>query len=159
MTGSSSCKGTRFRDLVRRFFGHPDVTHRLVTVRDQAVAAQGVQVGDRVAFSLDGTRRVGFVNRITKRATVLVEDGGGVRYTDGKRYLKFYVPLECLEKTSENSCLRLNPSILSSPASCVSCLTTFRPNSFTSDAASLPTIAWGSPASPEAGLSSVGALN
>jgi len=37
------------------------------------------------------------VNRITKRATVLVEDERGMRYSDGKRYAKFYVPVASLE--------------------------------------------------------------
>jgi hypothetical protein len=51
-----------------------------------------------VRFRLDGRHYTGRVNRITKRATVLVEDRSGERYSDGKRYAKFYVPLEMLEK-------------------------------------------------------------
>lgn len=38
------------------------------------------------------------MNRITRRATVLVEDSRGVLYADGKRYLTFYVPLPLLRK-------------------------------------------------------------
>jgi hypothetical protein len=38
------------------------------------------------------------VNRVTKRATVLVEDARGVRYSDGRRYAKFYVPVGMLER-------------------------------------------------------------
>lgn len=97
-TGASSCRSARFRDLARRVFGHTEVTHRLVTPRERALADHGLRVGDRVAFTLDGTRHVGFVNRITKRATVLVQDRRGVRYSDGRRYLKFYVPLPRLHK-------------------------------------------------------------
>jgi len=37
------------------------------------------------------------VNRVSKRATVLVEDHQGRRYTDGKHYSKFYVPVQMLE--------------------------------------------------------------
>ena len=101
LAGASSCKSDSFRDLARRTFGHTEVTHRLVTAREKALTEQGLKVGDRVAFSLEGERKVGFVNRITKRATVLVEDAGGLPYTDGKRYLKFYVPLALLERRGD----------------------------------------------------------
>jgi len=37
------------------------------------------------------------VNRITKRATVLVENEQAPRYSDGKRYAKFYIPVGILE--------------------------------------------------------------
>jgi hypothetical protein len=50
-----------------------------------------------VRFRLDGQVHSGVVNRITKRATVLTPDPRGERYSDGKRYLKFYVPLAMLE--------------------------------------------------------------
>jgi hypothetical protein len=36
------------------------------------------------------------VNRITRRATILVEDSRGERFSDGKRYLKYYVPIHQL---------------------------------------------------------------
>jgi hypothetical protein len=50
-----------------------------------------------VAFVSGGRRRVGRVNRIRHRATVLVEDAGGMNYTDGHKYLKFYVPIAGLK--------------------------------------------------------------
>jgi hypothetical protein len=50
-----------------------------------------------VRFSFEGVQHTGIVNRISKRATVLVEDNRGVRYTNGKRYAKFYVPLQSLK--------------------------------------------------------------
>ena len=56
----------------------------------------GVVVGSQVAFTMDGQRLVGRVNRITKRATVLVSDPGGQPYSDGSRYTKYYVPLNGL---------------------------------------------------------------
>ena len=45
-----------------------------------------------------GARHVGVVNRITRRATILVESDAGTAYSDGKRYLKFYIPLTMLAK-------------------------------------------------------------
>ncbi len=91
--GSSSCRTRGFRERAQRLFGHGDVTHRLITVRERAAEVHGLRAGDRVAFTFDGVRRQGRINRITKRATVLVEDRGGTPYSDGRRYLAFYVPL------------------------------------------------------------------
>jgi hypothetical protein len=45
----------------------------------------------------DIARRFFRVNRITKRATVLVQDTEGARYSDGLRYKTYYVPVSCLE--------------------------------------------------------------
>jgi hypothetical protein len=94
--GRSSCSGPGFRDIAERLFGHADVTHRLITPAERALTEYGIRPGRRVAFDLDGTRHVGFVNRVTKRATVLVEDPRGVPYSDGKRYRKHYIPLAAL---------------------------------------------------------------
>jgi hypothetical protein len=95
--GASSCERPRFHDLAGRLFGHRGFTHELVTARERALARHGVRLGDRVAFGWEGRRLVGFVNRITKRATVLVESADGARYDDGRRYRKYYVPLDDLE--------------------------------------------------------------
>lgn len=57
----------------------------------------GIHRGSVVRFRFEGTEYVGTVNRITKRATVLVEDQRGTPFSDGKRYLKFYVPLSMLQ--------------------------------------------------------------
>lgn len=46
-----------------------------------------------VEFEFRGERRVGIVNRVHQRATVLVEDPRGQRYRNGKTYAKFYIPL------------------------------------------------------------------
>ncbi len=95
--GTSSCSQLRFRLMARRIFGHTDVTHQLVTRRERAQVRYGLQVGDRVKFDFDGTIRYGFIHRITKRATVMVNDQQGA-YTDphGTRFNKVYVPLQCL---------------------------------------------------------------
>ncbi|MCI0462413.1 MAG: hypothetical protein L0Z62_36135, partial [Gemmataceae bacterium] len=94
----SRCTADNFQQLARRLFAHTDVTHDLVTQRERAQAKFDIRVGDRVRFEFEGKAHVGVVNRITRRATVLVEDPRGQRYTDGKRYLKFYIPLVMLEK-------------------------------------------------------------
>ena len=39
---------------------------------------------------------MGRVNRITKRATVLLENQQGEHFTDGKRYETYYIPLQYL---------------------------------------------------------------
>jgi hypothetical protein len=94
----SSCAAPRFQSMAKRFFGHTLHTHNLITPREKAWTEHGIRQGDQVRFRLDGRHYTGRVNRITKRATVLVEDAQGERYSDGKRYAKFYVPLGMLEK-------------------------------------------------------------
>jgi hypothetical protein len=94
----SNCRAANFHALSRRIFAHEGVFHDLVTPREEAGVAFGIVAGDRVTFEHEGIRRVGHVNRITCRATVLVEDPKGRLYSDGKRYLTFYVPLPMLRK-------------------------------------------------------------
>lgn len=93
----SSCSQKRFQSIAARFFNHSDYQHQLVTPRERALKIHGVKQGSLVQFEFEGTRYQGVVNRITKRATVLVEDRKGRRYSDGKRYSKFYIPLESLK--------------------------------------------------------------
>ena len=96
--GTSSCRQDRFQSLARRIFGHTEYTHRLITRTERARALHGIGVGERVSFSFEGSRLTGVVNRITKRATVLVESENGQPYSNGKRYAKYYVPLEALRR-------------------------------------------------------------
>jgi hypothetical protein len=96
--GRSNCRADNFHALSRRIFAHEGAFHDLITPREQAKAAFDIHVGDPVTFELDGQLHAGRVNRITRRATVLVEDSRGVLYTDGRRYLTFYVPLPLLRK-------------------------------------------------------------
>lgn len=93
----TTCRGTRFQEIAARLFGHQAHTHRLVTPREQALAKYGIRTGSRVRFELTGRQHRGIVNRITRRATVLVPDERGQRYSDGQRYVKYYVPLNQLE--------------------------------------------------------------
>lgn len=93
----SSCKEGRFQEIAWRFFGHTDHRHALITPREQAIATSGILPGNRVRFLFEGVPLTGFVNRVTKRATVLVADPQGEPYSDGGRYRRFYVPLTLLE--------------------------------------------------------------
>ena len=94
----SNCSGSQFKNYARRHFGHTESNHRLLTPRDVARKKLGISPGDEVIFKLGGRSVKGVVNRITKRATVLVADSKGTKYSDGKRYSKFYVPLNLLRK-------------------------------------------------------------
>ena len=95
--GSSSCRQPRFKRLVRQWFGHTRSSHDLITPTEAAAARHRVTPGSVVAFEYRGERLRGRINRINQRATVLVEAPDGRPYTDGRRYHKFYVPLERLE--------------------------------------------------------------
>lgn len=105
--GKSSCKGRRYQDMIFRFFGHTERCHQLITSLERASAKYGIRPGQRVRFVHDGREYVGIVNRITKRATVLVEDPQhGARYSDGKHYSKFYVPLTMLSPADDTQLAR-----------------------------------------------------
>ncbi len=98
--GRSNCRADNFHRLSRRIFAHEGAFHDLITPREQAQAAFDIRIGDEVSFEIDGTQHAGRVNRITRRATVLVEDPRGSLFDDGKLYLTFYVPLPLLRKES-----------------------------------------------------------
>jgi anaerobic selenocysteine-containing dehydrogenase len=65
---------------------------------EHASATRGLAIGDRVRFETPEGSLVGLINRITQRATVLVEHPRGVRYRDGRTYVKYYVPLALLTR-------------------------------------------------------------
>jgi len=91
----SNCSAQRFQTITSRFFGHQTHTHNLITRHERAADA-GIRVGSRVSFEFEGRLVVGRVNRITKRVTVLVEDGSEAPYANGRHYKKFYVPIRLL---------------------------------------------------------------
>ena len=93
---TSKCAAPRFQDIARRHFLHRAHTHRLITRRERA-AQSGIRVGSRVTFLFEGRPLTGRVNRLTKRATVLVEDAEGERFSDGRRYRRYYVPIVHLQ--------------------------------------------------------------
>ena len=93
----SSCSRQRFQSLAFQFFTHTEATHQLITPGERASQKFGIRTGDKVRFRIDDACYEGFVNRITKRATVLVEDDCAPLYSYGKRYAKYYVPISQLE--------------------------------------------------------------
>jgi hypothetical protein len=96
--GRSSCAAQGFKALAWNYFAHTETSHDLVTQDERARAQFDLHPGDRVSFTFEGARRVGVLNRITRRATVLVESPEGQHYSDGRRYQKFYVPVDMLQK-------------------------------------------------------------
>jgi hypothetical protein len=95
----SSCSLRRFQSIARRFFGHQEHKHQLITPRERIFAKHGIQPGTKVRFRFDGAELSGIVNRINKRVTVLVANRRGRRYSDGKRYAAYYVPADGLQIT------------------------------------------------------------
>lgn len=93
-----TCSQARFQSIAKRYFGHTDYRHALITQRERALMKFNIRVGDVVRFSCSGKVLSGRVNRITRRATVLVADPKGEAFSDGNRYVRYYVPLEKLEK-------------------------------------------------------------
>ncbi len=96
----SSCARQRFKSIVRRYFGHLESNHQLLTPSETAQAVYGIVTGDRVSFQHQGKQMRGFVNGITRRATVLVPSRQGEVYADNRRYRRFYVPVDRLKKIS-----------------------------------------------------------
>jgi hypothetical protein len=94
----SSCAQNRFKSIAQRVFGHRASKHHLLTNREAAAVQHNLRPGDQVCFSFDGRQLAGTINRIHKRATVLVPHPQGQAYSDGSRYLKYYVPLRALVK-------------------------------------------------------------
>ena len=101
-TGTSRCSAPPFKRMARRIFGHRESNHQLIRPADRARRQCGIVVGDSVWFEFEGVTIRGTVNRITKRATVLVPAAQGILYNDGRRYAKYYVPIHQLrsEKTT-----------------------------------------------------------
>ena len=92
----SDCAANRFQSIARNMFRHTEFKHELVTQQERAAKQFNIKPGSKVTFQHEGKWRKGIVNRITRRATVLVEDPHGLRFSDGKTYVKFYVPIHAL---------------------------------------------------------------
>jgi hypothetical protein len=93
----STCTGGRFQHAAMRMFGHTEHTHAMVSKRVKTLLSTDLRPGHRVRFSFEGKTLTGVINRINARATVLVEDPRGARYNDGRKYVKFYMPLALLQ--------------------------------------------------------------
>ena len=95
----SNCAAPRFQEIAARLFLHRAHTHDMIT-RKELAARAGIRRGSLVSFDFEGRRLSGRVMRITKRVTVIVEAPEGPdtrRYTDGKHYRTYYVPLRSLK--------------------------------------------------------------
>jgi hypothetical protein len=91
--GESNCNAGRFQHLAAVLFGHAAHKHGMLTPRQKTLATTTFRPGDIVQFTFDGVDLRGMINRINQRATILVENPKGARYQNGKRYLKYYLPL------------------------------------------------------------------
>jgi hypothetical protein len=89
---TSDCAATRFQDIAARFFLHRSHQHQMITRLERAATSE-IWPGSMVTFDYEGRILTGRVNRITKRATVLVEDPAGLRFSDGRCYRPYYVPI------------------------------------------------------------------
>jgi hypothetical protein len=98
-----TCSEARFQSIAQRYFGHTDYRHDLITQRERALMKFDIRVGDMVHFHHDGHKLTGRVNRITRRATILVPSRKGELFNDGTRYQRYYVPLEKLRKLSTDT--------------------------------------------------------
>lgn len=92
----SDCSANRFQTIAHNLFGHTEHRHELITQQERAAKEFNIRAGTRVEFPFEEAVLQGVVNRITRRATILVEDLRGVRYSNGKHYLKYYVPIHQL---------------------------------------------------------------
>jgi hypothetical protein len=97
----SNCAARRFQSIAHRLFAHTEHRHELITPQERARTEFNIRVGCRVAFRFEGTPLTGLVNRITRRATVLVEDPRGTLYSNGHRYVKYYMPLSLLKRIDQ----------------------------------------------------------
>lgn len=95
----SSCKKDNFKHLANSIFGHTAFTHQLLTGKMEALKEYDLRIGDWVNFSFDGKNYTGFIQKITKRATVMALDKNGI-YKDakGNRFTKYYILLKYLKK-------------------------------------------------------------
>jgi hypothetical protein len=98
----SSCKKDNFKKLANSIFGHTAFTHSLLTGKMEALKEYDLRIGDWVDFSFDGKKYKGFIQKITKRATVMALDEKGI-YKDakGNRFTKYYILLKYLKKMNK----------------------------------------------------------
>lgn len=92
--GNTNCSKDRFKSIAGNLFAHTASHHQLPT-KGQIVSQElNVRPGDTVSFYFQGKKLDGFIHRINKRATVMVQSKNGpYRDKNGIRYSKYYVPL------------------------------------------------------------------
>ncbi len=95
----SNCMRERYKSIAFNLFGHTESYHQLPTSREIAEEKFDLRIGDRVVFVCEMGKLEGVIQRINKRATVMVPDKkGDYRDQQGHRYTKWYVPLPLLKK-------------------------------------------------------------
>ncbi|MGH4139847.1 hypothetical protein [Clostridium sp.] len=95
--GESSCKRLRFKIMVNNIFAHTEVHHQLPSPKEIISKKYGLAIGQKVSFIKENKKYSGFLYRINKRATVMVNDNKGTyRDGSGNKYSKWYVPFEQL---------------------------------------------------------------
>jgi hypothetical protein len=86
--GNSNCNDARFIQLSYQLWGHTENKHHLGIDTPTQTTLYGFRKGDKVSFVYQDTIHHGVINRVGKRATVIVD---GIK--------KYYVPLQMLERT------------------------------------------------------------
>lgn len=95
----SSCKKVFFLTISNNIFGHKETFHALPSEKEIAYKKYNLKIGDEVYFKNNNITLKGIINRITKRATVMVPDKNGIYMNkNGERFIKWYVPLSELKK-------------------------------------------------------------
>jgi hypothetical protein len=99
--GNSNCKGKIFKETAQNLFGHKESYHEIPTHQEIVREKFGIHVGNEVSFLYEGNKMMGWVAKIHKRATVMVNHGDG-NFIDekGVRYMKYYVSVANLERVN-----------------------------------------------------------
>ncbi|MGV8979788.1 hypothetical protein [Clostridium sp.] len=93
----SRCKKLRFKIMVNNIFAHTEVHHQLPGPKEIISKKYGLTIGQKVSFACGNKKYIGFLYRINKRATVMVNDDNGTyRDGNGNKYSKWYVQFEQL---------------------------------------------------------------
>ena len=88
----SSCKKLRFKTMVNNIFAHTEVHHQLPSQKEIISEKYGLVIGQNVGFVNEGKKYSGFIYKINKKATIMVNDNRGTyRDKEGNTYSKWYV--------------------------------------------------------------------
>ncbi len=99
LKGHSSCSKKDFKQIAYKLFGHTDTKHHIYKNTETINDIMDINVGDKVFFEFNKQLFHGTINRITRRATVLVPNQKGLfKDSQGNRFSKYYVPLRLLKK-------------------------------------------------------------
>lgn len=91
----SSCSNPQFLKICYNLFGHTESKHMIGINSESNRVKYSFKKGETVSFLFNGTKYHGILNRITKRATVIVNDNNSIR--------KFYVPVNLLKRIQKEN--------------------------------------------------------